>query len=104
MCSGVLFDKDFDELQISDKMFDLFGCSRPEEVEATATLRACVIANQVNPGAGYSISTKCNTGEMSPLCGACDEQVRGKGDHGEEEGRRSKFSLVSLFKSTAQED
>ena len=28
-------------------LFDLFGCSRPEEVEATATLRACVIANQV---------------------------------------------------------
>ena len=74
-------------------MFDLFGCSRPEEVEATATLRACVIANQVIFKSDL-ISSKCNTGQMSPLCGARDEQVGGKSDHGEEEGRRCKFSLA----------
>ena len=31
---------------------------------------------------------------MSPLCGARDEQVGGKSDHGEEEGGRCKFSLA----------
>ena len=42
------------------------------------------------------ISSKCNTGQMSPLCGARDEQVGGKSDHGEEEGGRCEFSLALI--------
>ena len=33
----------------------------------------------------------CFPGEVSPVCGARDEQVRREGDYGEEEGGRSKF-------------
>ena len=71
---------------------NLFCLSRPEEVEATATLRACVIANQVKPKHLHqSPMWKPFPGEVSPVCGARDEQVRREGDYGEEEGGRSKF-------------
>ena len=69
---------------------NLFCLSRPEEVEASATLRACVIANQVKPKHLHQ-SPMCFPGEVSPVCGARDEQVRREGDYGEEEGGRSKF-------------
>ena len=76
-----------------DKLeINLFCLSRPEEVEATATLRACVIANQVKPKHLHqSPMWKPFPGEVSPVCGARDEQVCREGDYGEEEGGRSKF-------------